>query len=194
VLSKVFRRWNTIESKQKKTRASIKRLKEKTLGCFQFFLLYTLDYMPVLLAGCRSSAWPTDLFDNALPSSVSSCLSFFLTLWVLLTLTLWITFFCLRPSLWECLWPPLGFTLHTKHLYFLLLPSSPSCYLSWALPCVKQWQNLVFNLFLWYLLSSKGEKEDKRQSIFKSKTLAPHFKKWHLILEMPRSLLNTDCA
>jgi hypothetical protein len=33
-------------------RASIKRLKEKTLGCFEFFLLYTLDYVPGLLAGC----------------------------------------------------------------------------------------------------------------------------------------------
>jgi hypothetical protein len=36
----------------KKKRASIKRLKEKTLRCLEFFLLYTLDYVPGFLAGC----------------------------------------------------------------------------------------------------------------------------------------------
>ncbi len=59
--------------------ASIKRLKEKTLGCFGFFLLYTLDCMPGLLAGRQSSALLTRLSDNAHPSSVSSFISFFLS-------------------------------------------------------------------------------------------------------------------
>jgi hypothetical protein len=39
-----------------KKKASIKILKEKTLGCFEFFLLYTLDCVPGLLVGRQSSA------------------------------------------------------------------------------------------------------------------------------------------
>ncbi len=156
-------------------------MKEKTLRCFEFFLLYTLDCMPGLFASRWSSAWLTDLSHNALPSSVSSCLSFFLSPWVLLTLTLWITFFFVLGPHCGNAYVHLRALTYTKHLYFLLLPSSPSCYWSWALPCVKQWQDFVFYFFLWYLLGSKGEKEDKRQSISKNKTLALHFKKWHFI-------------
>ncbi len=62
-----------------KKKASIKILKEKTLGCFEFFLLYTLDCVPGLLVGRQSSAWMTNLFYIALPSYVSSCLSFFMS-------------------------------------------------------------------------------------------------------------------
>jgi hypothetical protein len=38
------------KSVNEKKRASIKRLKEKTLKCFEFFFLYTLNSMPSLLA------------------------------------------------------------------------------------------------------------------------------------------------
>ncbi len=59
VFNKVFRIWSTIESKREK-RTNIKRLKEKTLSCFVFFLFYTLDYMLGLLVGRWSSACLTD--------------------------------------------------------------------------------------------------------------------------------------
>ncbi len=62
-----------------KKRTSIKRLKENTLGCFEFFLLHTLDCMPCLLDVYQLPAWLIDLFNNTLPSFVSSCLSFFLS-------------------------------------------------------------------------------------------------------------------
>jgi hypothetical protein len=51
-------------------------LKKKTLRCFDFFLLYTLDYVPGLLVGHWSSALLTGLSDNGHPSSVSSSFPF----------------------------------------------------------------------------------------------------------------------
>jgi len=146
VLSKVFRRWNTIESKREKKSKHQKIEWKYTRMLWIFSPLHT--WLHAWLACWLSIISLTDL-----PLQYHSSL------------------FCVfMPFPFP---KPLGFTdfdfvdnlflsdphcgnayvhlralPYTKHLHFLLLPSSPSCYLSWALPCVKQWQNFVFNFFL----------------------------------------------
>ncbi len=133
MLNKVFRRWSTTKSKQEKKSKHQKTERKNTkmpwiLSPLHTWLRAWLACRLLIISLTDQPLWQcSSLFCVFIPFLFPEPLGFTHFDFV-------DNFFCLRPSLWECLCPPPGFTLH-KHLYFLLLPSSPSRYLSWALPC-----------------------------------------------------------